>query len=247
MIKLSFWAKQHPAKARAVIILLHILLNALAVYTACNLFQLRLSVPSAVMYTTVLFFLSAVLVYPSRQQKNKRFNKRHLYLLRKSCDFVLGACSFIIVCFAVNSYAYNNINTVAFSTAAAVYSKGGEKPGAAAILASLAQRDKSTLTRSEKRILKKEFNRQLKEYVKAKLTRDEEATEKAILIILSIIAAVGLTFLLAGLACNIACNGSEAAAILVSILGLTAIIFLLVLVIKKIKKHKKQQPAVPQQ
>jgi len=128
----------------------------------------------------------------------------------------------------------------AFTAEAASVSKGGEKPTAAAILASLAFRNKSTLTRPEKRILKTEFKHQLKVYVKAKLTKDDEAAKKAVLIILSIIGAVGLVFLLAALACSISCNGSTGIAVLVGILGLVAIIYLLTFAINKIQQHHKK-------
>ena len=245
MTKLSLWAKHHPSKARIVIVLLHLLLNMLAVYTGVTLLQLNLIIPASAVYITILLFFTAVFLYPSAQQRNIRFNKRRLYIIRKSCDFTLCACSFVLVCFVANNYFNNNSSGASFTAGAAVYTKGDKKPGAAEIIASLAYRDKSTLTRSEKRILRNEFKLQLKVYAKAKLTKDDEAAAKAIFIILSIIGAVGLSFLLAGLACSISCNGSEAGAIVVMILGLTAIICLLIVVIKKIKSHKKKEKDAP--
>ncbi|MEP6726043.1 MAG: hypothetical protein ABJC98_09520 [Bacteroidota bacterium] len=240
MIKLSLWAKGHPAKARTVIILMHIVLNALAVYTGFALMQLDISMPAVFVYVTILLFFTAVLLYPRRHCKNVYFNKRQLYSIRKSCDFTLGICSFIFVCFAANNYKNDANSIAAFTAEAASFLKGGEKPTASAILASLSFRDKKTLTGSEKRILKAEFRHQLKVYVKAKLTKDDEAAAKSVFIILSIIGAIGLTVLLAGLACNISCNGSEAAAIILFIVGLSAIIWTLILVIKTIKRHKKK-------
>jgi hypothetical protein len=246
MTKLSLWAKHHSARARTVIVLLHAVLNSLAVYTGFTLLQLGQVIPSSFVYVTMLLFFTAVFLYPSAQQRNIRFNKRRLYIIRKSCDFALCACSFILVCFTANNYCNYNPYAPAFTAGAAVCTKGDKKPGAEEILASLAHRDKSSLTRSEKRILRNEFKLQLKVYVKAKLTKDDEAAAKAIFITLSIIGAVGLTFLLAGLACSISCNGSEAGAILVMILGLTAIICLLIVAIKKIKSHKKKEKNTPE-
>ena len=243
MVKLSLWAKYHPAKARTLIIFMHLVLNALAVYTGFALMQLDINIPAVLIYITTLLFFAAVLLYPRRQGIHIYFNKRQLYRIRKSCDFTLGICSFILVCFTFNNYK-NDANTIAaFTAQAASFSKGGEKPSASAILASLSYRDKKTLTRSEKRILKTEFRHQLKVYVKAKLTKDDEAAAKSVFIILSIIGAIGLTLLLASLACNISCNGSEAAAIIVSIVGLAAIIWTLIIVINAIKRHKKKDKA----
>jgi hypothetical protein len=53
-----------------------------------------------------------------------------------------------------------------------------------------------------------------------------------------IIAFLLLLFLLAALACGIACSGSDGLAILVFLLGLTLLIFLLVHSIKGIFKNK---------
>jgi hypothetical protein len=74
------------------------------------------------------------------------------------------------------------------------------------------------------------------------LQKDDEQAARIAWVILSIIGAVGLTVLLAGLACNIACGGAEALAVLVFIAGLTGIVVLLVFVLKKIKHHYKQAP-----
>jgi hypothetical protein len=247
MTKLSLWAKYHPSKARIVIVLLHLLLNMLAVYTGIALLQPGLTLAAPLVYLAILLFFTTVLLYPGAKQTNKHFTKRHLYLIRKSFDVILAACSFLLVCFTANEYLNNNVFITAFTAGASVNTKDDKKQHAAEILASLTHRNKNTLTRSEKRILKNEFRRQLKVYIKAKLMKDDEEGSKALLIILAIIGAIGLTLLLGALACSIACNGSEAIAVLVGILGLTAIVFLLIVVIKKIKEHKKEEKATPRQ
>lgn len=61
------------------------------------------------------------------------------------------------------------------------------KPGAAEILTSLKENPGKKLTREEKKILKKEFYKQLKIYAKCKLTHDKEGGDKALLILLTII------------------------------------------------------------
>lgn len=244
MKKLSFWASKHPVKARKAILLLHIILILLASYTGLGLYELDIPVPIWLVYATACLFFTAIFLYPERRAPMPDSNRRRRYAIRKTCDTALAACSFIFVCFAVNNSAAFRTAHIVLTAQALTNASGETKPAAQQILAELVYRDKHTLTRSEKRILKHEFNHQLKLYAKAKLMRDEEAGGRAILIILSIIGAVGLTFLLGGLVCNLSCNGSEAAAILLGIIGLAGIIFLLVLAIKKISSpHKKERPA----
>jgi hypothetical protein len=130
------------------------------------------------------------------------------YIRQKSCDFLLAASTFCMLLCLANK----NTGSVYFSPSASASSginiKETKKPTAAEILASLAYRDKSTLTRSEKRILKQEFKTQLKNYAIAKLSGNQAEGDRAGLIILAIIVALGLLYLVAALSCGIACNGS---------------------------------------
>jgi hypothetical protein len=92
--------------------------------------------------------------------------------------------------------------------------------------------------------LKHEFFIQVKHYVKAKVKGDAPTAEKAITVVLVIGAAVGLTYLLAGLACSLSCSGAEGLALLVTIIGLSAIIFGSIVLIRTITHPKHRQPAV---
>ena len=74
---------------------------------------------------------------------------------------------------------------------------------------------------------------------------DRQAKADAGLKILAIVAAIGLLLLVGALACELSCNGSDAAAIIVGVLGTAAIIIGLVAVLKAIKK--KQQRRVQEQ
>ncbi|MEP7279675.1 MAG: hypothetical protein ABI813_13580 [Bacteroidota bacterium] len=240
MTKLSVWASHHRGKARILIVLMHLLLFVLAVNTGNSLMQLGIYPATFFIYIPVLLFFAVVFLYPSRWRSALRFSKRQWYAIRKSLDFILSACFFILVCFIANYYGRMQATGLVTTAEAADVANNPEKPTAATILTSLAYRDKSTLTRTEKRILKNEFRKQLGIYAKAKLTRDDEAGKKAVFIILSIIGAIGLCVLLAGLACSIACNGSAVGAVVVGVLGLAGILWLLIFVINKIKLHQKK-------
>ena len=238
MTKLSVWARQHPANARIIIVVLHLFLILLAMYAGTMLVQLDLKLPVFSFYICCLLFLVAVFIYPPRHQRYYHFNKRQLYIIRKSCDFILGISSFMMILFlAGKNYTRDSFSPM-FSVKALLVT-GRDKPTAAAIVASLSYRDKATLTRSEKRILRTEFRRQLKAYTIAKIKKEDNRAAKILLIVLAIIAAVGLTYLLAGLSCSIACGGAEGLAVLVFIAGLAGILVLLMYTIKKIKTYHK--------
>jgi len=82
----------------------------------------------------------------------------------------------------------------------------------------------------------------LLQYTKAKLKGDKTTGEEIALIILTCIAAVGLLYLVAALACTLSCNGSDAAAIIVAVLGTVAVIWGAVAVIRSInRKHAKSK------
>jgi hypothetical protein len=116
-----------------------------------------------------------------------------------------------------------------------------EKPTAAQILESLKYRDKSSLTKEEKRILKKEFSIQLKKYTLAKFNGDKAAQSNAGAVILAIVLALGLLYLVGAAACSLSCNGNDAAAILVGLFGTAAIIIGLIFFIKGLQKKQNSE------
>jgi small-conductance mechanosensitive channel len=237
MRKLSSWARHHRHAARIIIIVGHLVLGLLAFYLS-RLLQVELS-PSLA-YTAVILFLITCLVYPSRQTRT-RLRKSVAYRWQKTCDFILLVLAFFMTFSIAGSSFFSRLSPGQFVYGATMPAMQDKKPGAEEILASLAYRDKHSLTRSEKRILKKEFRNQLKLYTKAKLQGHKEEADKALLIILTIVAAVGLFALLAALTCSIACSGAEGAAIALLILGSAAIVLGVVLVINSISKRPKKE------
>lgn len=238
MKSISYWAKCHPWPARVSIVLIKILLIALAFYTGRNLGSMQVTIPSMVFSAVVIGFVIVGFLYPGAKEK-QALSKQQYYRLQKVCDLFLGLSSFVMICCISNASPKNFTGMLS-----AAYSSTGikVKPTAEEILNSLKYRDKSSLTRAEKRILKREFKKQLVIYGKAKLKGNTDAAGKAGLTLLAIITALGLLYLLAALACNLSCSGNDGAAIVVGIVGLGAVIWLLVIVIKKIYKKKKVAP-----
>lgn len=234
MKSISFLAKHNPWKARLIIVLSHILLIVIACWVGLKIFSYDFQLPAFLLYLFVLIFIIAAAFYPSVKKKN--------YLRQKISDFSLAASTFcMIVCLANNQSVSTTIfNTTNASSNSSVVA-GKETPKAEQILASLKYRDKNTLTKTEKRILKKAFKDQLTIYAKAKLTGNKNAASDAALIILAIVAALGLLYVVVALACSISCNGSEGAAIVLAVLGSAAIILGLVLVIKRLNRGPREK------
>ncbi len=237
MYTLSQWAKHHLLAARLLIVLLKTSLAVLAWFLGKSLSENGVSLPVGILYSSLFVFLFALILYP--QRSNSRLPKRVFYLRQKSCDVLLAASTF--ACFTVMVNNNTSLQYIfPYSYASALPAGKTEKPKTAAeILASLQTRDKSTLTKKEKRILRQEFKRQLKEHVKATISGNKQKQNETLYIILTIIAALGLLYLLAALACHIACSGAEGLAIVIGILGTAGIIWGAVALIRKISGKKR--------
>lgn len=225
MKNISLWARHHAPLAIILIIVVRLVLFLLACTIGLAFYQLGWLLPAPVINWSV-FMITALTVtcYPA---------KRELYTRRKCCDFLLPLYSCIVVItmannannYTGNSMAYG-IDKVKKTTAAEILQSG---------------KTRKELTRKEKRILKKEFFKQLKIAAAAKLTGDQKTSGKAWKIALAIIAMVGLLYLLAALACSLSCNGSDAAAIIVSVFGVGAIVVCFVLLMKRIHRGPPQK------
>lgn len=247
MIRLSRWAKRHAYKARFILVVGHALLILLACYLGQLLIDSNLLLPKIFFYGAVGLFLAAALFYPVAGKADRK-KARLLFARRKTADFSLALAAFCMITGLANRPELSQGGLIPLYATSVIHPvKDKVTPTAAEILASLQYRDKSTLTRTEKKVLKKEFKVQLKNFVAAKLLGDKKAADNSGLILLTIIGAIGLFVLLGMLACNISCNGSTGGAVIVSILGSAAIILGMVLIFRGIRRKKmnesKKQPA----
>jgi len=233
MKKISSWARNNVVPARILIIAIKLILAVLACYTGLALYKMQIILPGNLIYLSGFLALSLVIaIYPSH--KKNRISKKPSYLLQKSCDFILAVCSFLVISAAVNNGDVVKPYPTAFGSVTVKHPRAAE-----GIIKALRSGDKTSLTHKEKRILKQEFLRQLKTYAVAKATGDNQKAEDSWKIILVIIAAIGLAGLLAALVCSLSCGGSDFAAVLVGVLGLAAIIWGTVALIKRIQRGPK--------
>jgi hypothetical protein len=230
MRNLSWWAKLHPASARSIIIISHCLLALIAYFLGTQLLQFGIEIsPSWICFLILVFFVAAA-TYPSKGKGN--------YTRRKLYDLIAAACSFFIMLCVTNQldrpFVFHQNVQAAIKVEPSPYKNAEAKK----LLEQFKNGEKTKFTRKEKRIIKSEFKYQLGQYAKAKITGRKVTAEQTLLIILACIGAVGLLYLLAGLACSISCNGSEALALIVFIAGTVAIVWGLIAIIRSINKKR---------
>ena len=207
--------------------------------------KLNAVLPSSVFVTSIVAFFITFLIYPHKQQRNTK-KIISFYAWQKSCDILVAAASFIMVI-----YVANKPETL-FSGYQFVHAALISRTSLPADSIDKSYKSIKDFTSSMKdengNLLKwKERKKLLKTQLKAIRKADDMAKgEKAALIILSVIVAIGLLALVGSAACTLSCNGSNAAAILVAIGGSALVVWLLIFVIgringKKIKKRIKTE------
>ncbi len=232
MRQISFWASKHVAYARMLIVVLKTTLYFLAAYAGLYLWNNGIIIPADLLYSIALcVFLSALAIYPNRAKRY--FKSKFYYARQKTGDFLLPLCSFLVIACAVNNAGNSSYFPKTFASSIV------SDPTAAQILAS--GKTKAELSKKEKRILTHEFKKQLKNYAFAKMKNDQERANDSWKIVLAVIALLGLTFLLAALACNLSCNGSDGAAVIVGVLGLAGLIWAFVAFVNHVKRQRKQK------
>lgn len=233
MRSLSVWARHHIAYARIIIIISRCLLIYIAYFLGTQVAQSGINLSPLWIYFFIILFFITCATYPLGKAA-KTYKKRKLF------DFIISASGFfMMLCWVCGL----NQSTAVYETAHAAVLPGDtslyKSSQAKNLIESFQKGEKTKFTAKEKRIIKKEFNHQLLQYAKSKVTGNTSTADQVALIILACIAAVGLFYLVAALACTISCNGSDAAAIVVLVLGTAAIIWGLVVIIRSILRKKR--------
>ncbi len=222
MKHISIWAKQNRTAARCILVFLYLPLNILAIYNGMLLSDIGLQLGSAFLYITVLCTLLLFLF----DQGNASYSRR------KSMHFLMAVCTYFFVLFAGNQVNTPKPQFPFFETVNAVE----QVP----LLSKVNNREAGNF--------KPSFKQHKKEWRKIARSRTEENPKwvKILLTVLLVVIAAGLMYVLAALACTIACNGSEALAWIVFLAGSAGIIFAAVRTIQWIfgrKRKKRKQKA----
>ena len=231
MYTLAVWARRNLLYSRCLIVSAKLLAWLLAALIGMQLNYAKIILPIYCCYAAAGIMLIASLCFYHPITNTIAAKWLH-FKRRKVCDLLMPLATAIVLIASVNNAdvlnAYTTANGISFTkelTAEEIISSG---------------RSAESLTKKEKKILKKAFYHQLKQFATAVAKGDNEAMNKAWKIALAVIVLVGLVYLLAALACTLACNGSEAVAILVLVAGVTGVVFGFVAVMKAIHRGTKK-------
>ena len=219
MKAISFWAKNHLWLTRlGIVLILYPIIN-ISGWILGSILQVEGFQFSYLTYYFLAFITVALVAFYSSRKSN---TGRYSYTRRKITDALLAFTTF---CFAL--LTGNHFNS-SFQNIAPVHASE--------------QITTSLIKPKPGKEKKKSFKKILKD-LKKKYKQSSEAG-KVLLIILTILVALGAVYLLAALSCSIACGGAEALAYVVFLLGLGGIIFGVVKIIQSIvrKRRKKADP-----
>ncbi len=245
MRKLSFWARYHKKAARLIIVSSFLLLTIIGFYTGTWMNDLGISLSETFLFIAVLMYIAGVIVYPQRHGSLKRSKTKSFYIRQKICDTGLAVSTFLMIVYLANQPG-TFIHTFIPASAISGNNLVLPKDSSAKTYKSIREFSASIKDKEGKLLKWKERKKLLKEQVRSIKKADNLSKgDKAGLIVLAVIVALGLAALVGALACELSCNGSEGAALLVGIGGTALIIFLLIITIRAIKKGKKESTTEP--
>jgi uncharacterized membrane protein YiaA len=245
MRKLSYWGKHHKQAARLIIIFSLLLLTIIGYYTGTWMSELALSVPESILFLAVFFYIIGVIAYPQQQGSHKTSKTKKFYFRQKVCDTGLVISTFVMIVYLTN-HPETFIHSIVPANAASVNSLILPKDSSVKTYKSIREFSASIKDKDGNMLKWKERKKLLKEQVRSIKRADNLSKgDKAGLIFLAVIVALGLSLLVGALACQISCGGSEGAALLVGIGGTALIIYLLIITIRSIKNGKKPRKSQP--
>ena len=224
MKKLAFWARENKNTARLAIIVSYILLNLLALFVGDVFHSLNIEFTPLLFVFALIMTLVGWMIYPSKIRKKEYKN---FFVWQKSADLLLVSATFLFIVYAGNALN-RNWNTF-YNPVQAISIVHPSNP---------AHITNSSTAKTS--VSKKSLNKKIRAQIKSlrKGYKDSTKSQKTLYIILAILAAAGLAYGLAAVACGISCSGSEALAIVVFAVGLGGIIFGLVKIIQRISRGK---------
>ena len=218
---ISYWGKDHPTLTRLILILLNGMLCILALTLGLLAFLYEVEIPESIKYILAGLAVLSLLIYPSKYA-NIHFIK-YSYWQRKRMDFILSFLGFLLLVTLFNGFLSeaSKLNHEPAYAQQVVYKpktikeKWKQKVDGFPMVKEYRAFKKQI--KQEARLLQKEF----------KASNQNGESWKAIVLTLLILIGAYLTgSLIALLACSLACNGSEALALIVLVFGWLAVIYL---------------------
>lgn len=243
MLAFSQWAHRNPITSRLLIALGHVLIIANALLLGLLLYWWGWSPSTLTIAVLVSIYGFAYLRYPTMLGRLTKAK----YRKQKTSDFLMVLSYALLIAFSLNNYLAieddpgkasleESATTLMLSALAA--------PAAPAAAVS----PKAPLTKAERRQARRSQIKVLKTQIKA-WKKDNKGKKKGgdvgkiLLTCLVIAIALGLALIVAALACGLSCNGQGGLALVLVLGGLTAIVWLSVIVLKGVFKNGSSPPA----
>lgn len=237
MRKISAWAKAHKWPARIILIVSLLLLNITGILTGLLLKELAVIIPGSVFLLTILIYVWAILSYPARSTR-PGYAPGQYYTKQKTRDFILAGTAFILFV-----YISNNNKLVSSSFLSLQAATNAHPPDSQGRAYKPVWKFSASMKDENGKMLKwKERKKLLKEQIRGiKKSNELSKGEKVALTILAVLVALGLLYVVAALACNLSCNGSNAAAVIVGLGGGALVILLLIVALRAIYNKKRRE------
>lgn len=238
MYTLSLWARRHLWPARLLIVLSYLLLHVLGWLLGEQLALCGIYLSQGHFYAGAAVAVLGFFAYPSK--KNKR-DFKHFYLFQKTCDGLLVSGTFVmIVCLSQpqslpQPWMGPQVHATPITPLPNKVKPAVQKEQSLFRKAAKGAIKWLGIDKAVQKKIQKNWQWLQKEY------RQASTGGKIALIALTVLVAAALGYLVLALSCSLACNGSDAAAILVGVLGLGLIVFLSIKVITRITRGPKQQ------
>ena len=241
MYQLSLWARRHVWPARILIVLCYVVLNFTGWLLGEQLTLNGIHLSQTHFYIGTALVLTGFFAYPSKSSKRVL---KHFYRFQKSCDALLVSGTFVlIVCLSQPQslpQPWMGFSAQATTVKPANLPPAKAKPSVFRKAANVAIQWLGVDKAIQKKI-QKNAQKLMAEYKRS------STGGKVALIFLTILVAAALGILVLSWSCSLSCNGSDAAAILVGVLGMGLIIFLSVKVIQRITRGPKpKDPVTPE-
>jgi hypothetical protein len=210
MRHLSFWAKKNPLKSRLIIAFCLFYLACAGVQAGLLLFSRNLMLGQVFLMFSVIVFMCGAMFYPVPHHYLNQ--KERYYALTRIFGFVLLFSGLLLSVFLGNKLpdAFSVASQSQVFTAQLVAQKSIERPQKFSI-----QQSKQAFNNwLGKRIQKKVQGMQVK------LSDNGKRAGQIALGVLLFLAGMAALYLVVALSCTLACNGPEALALLVLILGM---------------------------
>ncbi|MEO5582200.1 MAG: hypothetical protein ABIR66_05885 [Saprospiraceae bacterium] len=232
MKSISRWAAKHTLQSRIIIVLGHVLLVLLAISFGLETSMIDIKISSWMTKGLGNLFFISYILYPWFKTDHGFF--KYSYRRQKAHDFILVLSYFLSIVCGLNQLiaAVPSESEYMVEARFIVYH---HNPGKDASKGTAL--DYKTKIKAFKKQLRVELLR-LKRTLKAKNDKGGVVIIKILLVLLSVVLALGLMYVIAALSCSVACSGSEGIAWVIIIVGWSAAIWLLIVALKAILRKR---------